>query len=186
MFVPDLVVKLSTPPVVRPYSAGRVEVVTLNSSSASTEGAVWSKAAPLSARTVLAPSNNSSVPKFCPPPSLDRKAPSLRSAEPGPTVPGVRKTNASGERKSPCPPKASGSSRICFWVTMVPTSEVSLSMLGRSPTTVTTSVAPPGCMVKSRALVVLTSTAIPVEVSFLKLCASTVTSYTPTCMSPMR
>ena len=110
---PDRVAKLSTPPEVRPNSAGTVEVVTLNSCRASTEGAVWSNDEPLSARAVLAPSRMTSLPKFCPPPSFASNTPLLLSLLPGPVVPGVRNTKASGARKTPLAClDASGSSII--------------------------------------------------------------------------
>ena len=100
-FVPDLVVKLSTPPLVLPNSAGIVEVVTLNSLRASTDGAFSSNVEPSSACAMLAPSRITSVLKFCPPDNFDSKMPEDDESElvPGPAVPGVKKTKDSAERK---------------------------------------------------------------------------------------
>jgi len=70
-----LVMKFSTAPVVRPYSAGKVAVWTLNSCRASTEGASSSNDDPFSLRVWLAPSTIISLPKFCPPPTLEIKIP---------------------------------------------------------------------------------------------------------------
>src|SRR5207253_9485586 len=83
---PDFVVKLSMPPEVRPNSAERVEVVTLNSLIASMDGAFSSKVGPSSAWEILAPSRITSVPKFWPPANLDSKTPEdgLSLAVPGP------------------------------------------------------------------------------------------------------
>src|SRR5262249_62339492 len=94
---PDLVVKLSTPPVVLPNSAGIVEVVTLNSFRASTDGAFSSKVEPSSAWTMLAPSRITSVLKFCPPESFDSNTPEEGESllVPGPIAPGVRNTKDS-------------------------------------------------------------------------------------------
>jgi hypothetical protein len=108
-----LVVKLSTPPEVLPNSAGIVEVVTLNSLSASTEGAFSSNVDPSSACTMLAPSRITSVLKFCPPESLDSKIPEDGESllVPGPAVPGVKKTKDSAERKWLCPVELSASGK---------------------------------------------------------------------------
>jgi len=65
--VPELVVKLRMPPVVRSYCAGGVAVVTLYSRMASTEGAVSSKVELLSGRCADVPSSRTSSPKFWPP-----------------------------------------------------------------------------------------------------------------------
>src|ERR1700751_1360202 len=119
------------PAEVRPYSAEKVEVNTLNSLRASTEGAVWSNAEPLSERVVLTPSSRTSVLKFCPPLSFDWKIPEELAPfwlVPGPWVPGVRKTNVSGERRKLWPDefKDNGKSKISFVPTTVPISEVSV------------------------------------------------------------
>src|SRR3954454_23769218 len=62
--VPERVVKLLMPPVVRLNCAGGVAVVTLNSCSASTDGAVSSNVEPLSGRAAEVPSSITSSPKF--------------------------------------------------------------------------------------------------------------------------
>src|SRR5216683_3043631 len=113
------------PPEVRPYSEEKVEVKTLNSLKASTEGAVWSNADPLSERVVLTPSRSTSVLKFCPPLNFDVKIPDEPPPlVPGPWVPGVRKTNVSGERRKLWPDafKDNGNSKISFVPTTVPIS----------------------------------------------------------------
>ena len=92
--------KLSIPPVVRPYVAGNVAERTLNSWIASTDGAASSNDEPFSVRSVLAPSRRISFPKFWPPPIFEMKMPLLLFAVPGPEVPGARNTNASGDRSA--------------------------------------------------------------------------------------
>ena len=59
------------PPEVLPYCELKVDVKILNSLNASTDGAVWSNADPLSERVVLTPSSNTSVLKFWPPLNFD-------------------------------------------------------------------------------------------------------------------
>src|SRR6266581_7477596 len=189
-FAPDLVVKLSTPPEVLPNSAGIVEVVTLNSFIASTEGAFSSKVEPSSACTMLAPSRITSVLKFCPPASLDSKIPDEGESllVPGPAVPGVKKTNDSVERKWLCPVelRANGSSSICLLSTTVPISDDSVCRPGASATTVIVSFTSPGCSEKSNEEVELICTTTPVFSTVLKPAADTATLYTATRRSKSR
>src|SRR6266446_3119144 len=175
---PDLVVKLSTPPEVLPNSAGIVEVVTLNSFIASTEGAFSSNCEPSSAWTMLAPSRSTSVLKACPPESLDSNMPEEPPlVVPGPVVPGAKKTNDSGERKWlwPLAERDRGSSSICLLSTTVPISDDSVWIPGASATTVRVSFTSPGCREKSREAVELTCTTTPVLSTVLKPGAETLT-----------
>src|ERR1700733_9428847 len=58
-------------------------------------------------------------------------------AVPGPTTPGNRKANASGERKAPTPPSDNGSSSTWRDVITPLTSEVCVLSVGAAPETVT-------------------------------------------------
>ena len=80
----------------------------------------------------------------------------------GPAVPGIRKTNDSGERMAPTPPRARGSSMIWRELTVPPISEDSVSMAGALDATVTVSVSPPAESVISSEETVPTRTSTPV------------------------
>jgi len=83
-------------------------------------------------------------------------------AVPGPTTPGSRKENASGERKAPTPPSDRGSWATCRAVITPPTSDVSASSEGVVSETVTVVLAAPGASERSIDVVLLISTDTPV------------------------
>jgi hypothetical protein len=88
-------------------------------------------------------------------------------AEPGPVVPGTRNSNVSGER-IPLTPSASerGRSSICLVVTVPPTSELSVSMVGELASTVTVSETEPALSTTFNVETLSTVTSTPVLVDF--------------------
>ena len=83
---------------------------------------------------------------------------------PGPAVPGVRKTNVSGDRKKLCPDanRANGRSLICLSLTTVPISDDSVCSVGASPITVTVSFTSPTCRVMLSEVTLFTWITTPV------------------------